>query len=150
MDLRIPIMLPCGSLQCDAVNVDEKAKTATVRLAAVAASAACPSCHTDSRSMHSRYDRIVMDLPSVGYQLSLRITVRRFRCCQSDCSQRIFTEQMPELVKPRQRRTNRLARLQTNLALDVGASAGRRICVQIGAPTSVDSLLRLKIGRAHV
>jgi transposase len=86
---------------------------------------------------------MVTDLPSTGYQLSLRISVRRFRCRQSDCPQRIFTERMPELVKPGQRRTNRLARLQTNLALDVGASAGYRICAQIGAPTSVDSLLRL-------
>ena len=45
--------------------------------------AACPECGRRSSQVHSRYDRVLMDLPSLGRAVYLRVHVRRFRCATS-------------------------------------------------------------------
>ncbi len=47
--------------------------------------AACPECGRRSAHVHSRYDRKLMDLPSHGRAVHLRIRVRRFRCAAVSC-----------------------------------------------------------------
>jgi alpha-tubulin suppressor-like RCC1 family protein len=47
---------------------------------AMASSAACPGCGTNSDRIHSHYIGTVADLPWQGRRVALRVTVRRFRC----------------------------------------------------------------------
>jgi hypothetical protein len=44
--------------------------------------------------IHSRYRRIVGDLPAQGRLVILRLVVRKFRCVRPDCPRRIFCERL--------------------------------------------------------
>ena len=52
----------------------------------------CPGCGRRSESVHSHYERRLLDLPSHGRAVQLKVTVRRFRCVHGDCNRRIFAE----------------------------------------------------------
>ncbi len=58
----------------------------------VSLDAACPECGRRSGQVHSRYDRRLMDLPSHGRAVHLRVRVRRFRCGNAGCPRMIFGE----------------------------------------------------------
>ena len=47
----------------------------------------CPACGCASSRVHSRYRRIVADLPAHGHEVTIEISVRRFRCVEADCRQ---------------------------------------------------------------
>jgi hypothetical protein len=70
--------------------------------------ARCPLCSHVSNAFHSRYTRIVQDLPWQGRQVQLRVDVRRFRCRNRCCGRKIFAEQLPDVVRQYARRTNRV------------------------------------------
>src|SRR3954466_114608 len=72
----------------------------------------CPDCGRTSRAVHSRYDRHLADLPSLGRTVSIRLRVRRFYCRTPACPRRTFAERLPNLVTPFARRTGRLAEAQ--------------------------------------
>jgi zinc-finger of transposase IS204/IS1001/IS1096/IS1165 len=105
--------------------------------------AACPLCGTLSRRVHSCYQRSVGDLPWAGRAVQCTVAVRRFRCGDTACPRRIFTERLPALVAPSARRTVRLAGLLRVLGLVVGGRAGVRWARRLGAPLPLTSLLRL-------
>jgi transposase len=103
----------------------------------------CPDCGTRSTAVHSRYERRPADLPSFGREVRLSLRVRRFYCRQALCPRRTFVEQMPALVRPRQRRTRRLAKAQERIGIALGGEAGARLLSHLAMPTSADTLLRL-------
>jgi transposase len=72
--------------------------TTTVNLVSVQGSAACPRCGTPTTRVHSRYTRMLADLPWARLPIQLHLTVRKFRCPVSTCPQQIFTEQLPTLA----------------------------------------------------
>ena len=45
----------------------------------------CPECGTTSHRVHSRYSRIITDLPCAGRGIKLHLTVRRFVCNVVHC-----------------------------------------------------------------
>ena len=55
---------------------------------------ACPACGCASSRVHSRYRRLVADLPSHGHEVTIEISVRRFRCVEVSCRRRIFAERV--------------------------------------------------------
>ena len=94
--------------------------------------AACPDCGTTSAQVHSRYERRLLDLPSHGRSVHLRVQVRRFRCGNRDCQRRIFGEPLPDGTAPRgARRTSRLEAIVHHLGVALGgrpaASLARRL-----------------------
>ena len=71
--------------------------------------AACATCGQHSNSIHSRYPRLLSDLPSEGRLVRIKSVARRFRCLLADCRQRIFVERLEgALARPFARRTSRL------------------------------------------
>jgi len=48
-----------------------------------------------STRTHSSYERRLADLPWPGHQIELRVRVRRLRCFNDACPQRIFAERLP-------------------------------------------------------
>src|SRR5580692_6357514 len=87
--------------------------------------AACPDCGTASAQILSRCERRLLDLPSHGRSVHLRIQVRRFRG-NRDGQRRIFSEPLHDTTlygRPGARRDWR--RLCTTLALPWGAV---RVC----------------------
>lgn len=101
----------------------------------------CPVCGHPSGRVHSRYHRILADLPWQGRVVALHVQVRRFRCATRDCPRRVFAEGVPEVAGPRARRTGRLADIQRHIGLALGAGAGSRLAVRLAVPVSATTLL---------
>lgn len=87
-------------------------------------SAYCPSCERPSQSVHSRYHRHPVDLPSLGNAIHIDLLVRRFYCRNPVCPRRTFAEPVPELLSARARRTRRLASAQGWVGVTCGGEAG--------------------------
>jgi len=115
---------------------------AVALLASTTASASCPRCGTPSDRVHSRYRRLLADLPCRERSLALRLVVRRFRCVKPDCSQAIFCERLSGLAGARARSTTRLAGAHRAIGFALGGEAGSRLAGCLDMPTSPDTLLR--------
>ena len=109
---KSPTLLPDASgLQLVRLEADEQSLIAIV--ATTSSGALCPLCQCRSESTHSRYVRVVADLPWAGWAVRLELHVRRFFCQNKACTRRIFTERLPGMVAPYARRTTRLTDLLT-------------------------------------
>lgn len=114
-----------------------------LQLTITAPSACCPRCATPSASVHSRYQRHLMDLPWGARPVRIRLTVRQFICRNPGCRRRIFTERVPELVAAYARKTHRLVTALQAIGVALGGQAGARLTYRLGCPASRDTLLRL-------
>ncbi len=137
-----PTILPAhASLHLVRLEADEQFILAVV--ATTASEALCPLCQCRSESIHSRYVRLVADLPWAGWAVRLELHVRRFFCQNRACTRQIFTERLPNVVAPYARRTMRLTDLFTLIGFALGGEAGKRLVDGMGLETSPDALLRL-------
>ena len=103
----------------------------------------CPACGVLSRRLHSRYPRVLRDLPWQGRPATIRVTARRFRCLNSACARKTFAEHLGPVATASARRTTRLADLQRHVAFALGGEAAARLAERLGIPTSPDTLLRM-------
>ena len=111
--------------------------------------AACPNCRQVSKSVHSRYQRSLSDLPSDGRAVQLKIRVRRFRSGQADCPRRVFAERLePTVTTAFSRRTERLEGIVHHLGLALGGRPGQSFARRLVIPVSKDTLLRVVRRRA--
>ena len=137
-----PTLLPdptCLHLTCFETN--EQMITAVVTTTAV--EVLCPLCQCRSTRIHSRYARLVADLPWMGCALRLELHTRRFFCLNTQCPRQIFTERLPNVVAPYARRTSRLTDVFTLIGFALGGEAGKRLVMGMGLTTSPDTLLGL-------
>lgn len=114
----------------------------TVVLRSVAPSAACPLCSPPATHIHSRYQRMIADVPSGGRQVVLSLLVRKFFCQNSQCLRRIFAERLLELVRPRARMTLRFCAALEAIGFATSGEAGARLATLLGMPTSPATVLR--------
>ena len=105
--------------------------------------AQCPVCQSRSEKVHSRYTRLVADLPWMGWAVRLELRTRRFFCQNPECARKIFVERLPTVVAPYARRTMRLSDVFTLIGFALGGEAGKRLMEGMGLSTSPDTLLRL-------
>src|SRR5690348_643166 len=135
-----PTILPDhASLHLVRLEADEQ--FILVVVATTSSEALCPLCRCRSQSIHSRYIRLVADLPWAGIAVRLELHVRRFFCQNKACVRQIFTERLPEVVAPYARRTIRLGDLFTLIGFALGGEAGKRLVDGMGLETSPDTLL---------
>jgi zinc-finger of transposase IS204/IS1001/IS1096/IS1165 len=114
-------------------------------------SAACPSCGTISRRVHSRYHRRVGDLPLSGRRVELLVIARRFRCDAVLCGRQIFVERFAnEVLASSARRTERLDCIVHHLGLALRGRPAATFARRLMLPVSNDTLLRVVRRRAHV
>lgn len=102
----------------------------------------CPLCLQSSSQIHSHYHRTLKDAPCVGRQLQLSLTVRKFFCRNLTCSQKVFTERIPELAEPWARMTIRLKEHITSIGLATCGTGGVRLADRLGIETSRNTTLR--------
>ncbi len=120
----------------------------TILTQPLSAAAACPDCGTMSSHLHSRYERILGDLPWQGRPVVLRIQARRFRCSCPACPRQTFAEQLGDVAAAWVRRTGRLGALQHHLGLALGGRAGARLAERLSMPASPDTLRRMLVRQA--
>jgi transposase len=116
---------------------------ALLQLTTTAAAACCPRCAVPSFSVHSCYQRPLMDLPWGRRPIRLQLTVRKSVCRNLSCMRRIFMERLPELVAAYARKTHRLVTALQAIGLALGGQVGARLTHRLGLPVSRDTLLRL-------
>ncbi|GJD40814.1 ISL3 family transposase ISMex10 [Methylobacterium bullatum] len=92
--------------------------------------------------MHSRYHRRPAYLPTIGQEVRLTLTIRRFYCHDPVCARRTFAERLPRLLDRYAQRTRRLADAQVRTALALGATPTARLLPHLAMPTSATTLLR--------
>ncbi len=83
------------------------------------------------------------DLPWHNVAVKLELHVRKFRCRNQLCSQKIFCERLPKVVERYARQTTRLKTLLTWLAFAVGGETAARTAQQLQIHVSGDTLLRM-------
>lgn len=106
--------------------------------------AACPVCRQPSRRVHSRYTRVLADLPWQGRPVRLRVQTRRFFCDNQDCPQRTFAERLPpQVADTHARKTGRLVQALREIGFACGGEAGSRLAGHLGTGASADAILRL-------
>lgn len=99
-------------------RLETTADKITVLTRPTSETAACPSCAQISKSIHSRYERSLSGLPSDGRAVRIKIRVRRLRCSQADCPQRVFAERLePAVATVFSRRAERLEGIVHHLGL---------------------------------
>ncbi len=114
-----------------------------VRAVAYGTTAACPSCQKPSSHVHSYYSRSPKDLPVSGKPVQLVLRVRRFRCRNPECGQRIFAERFAQAVARSAQRTTRLSSSLSHFAALVRAELGAGLLRPLGIKVSPDTLLRV-------
>jgi transposase len=122
-------LLPDATLlRLEAWSVDDTTAQITLLVHATQTSVPCPGCATPARRIHSRYPRILADLPWAAYRVRLQLCVRTWLCRNRACHRRIFTERLPTIAAPWARRTLRLARRLVALGVALGGTAGAHPC----------------------
>jgi len=135
-----PTLLPDAScLQLVCLQADER--SLMVIVATTASGAVCPLCQSRSQCIHSRYVRIVADLPWAGWAVRLELHVRRFFCQNQECRRQIFTERVPSVVAPYARRTTRLTDLLTLIGFALGGEAGSYLVERMGLEITPETRL---------
>ena len=114
----------------------------TFVLAPSRVTAVCPECHRRSTSVHSGYERTVVDLPWGDRPVHLRLKVRRFRCRNRKCPRRIFVERLPLLAPRYARRTPAQRNALEDFGFTAGGSAGARLAKRRGIIGSRATILR--------
>ena len=113
-----------------------------VTVAACACAAVCPLCRRSSRSVHSRYERRLRDLPWHGLAVQLKLRIRRFRCRTAGCPRKIFVERLPRVALPYGRQTARFSETLRILGYALGGEAGAELAQRFGIEASPDTILR--------
>jgi len=123
-------------------SIDPSTNELVMRIACDLPSMPCPECQQPSARIHSRYQRVVADLPCAGRNVLLLLTVRKFVCSTPTCPHKIFTERLPGLVESYGRMTTRLIALLQALGLGAGGQLGTRQADRSGIATTPSTLLR--------
>ena len=102
----------------------------------------CPVCGQPATRLHSRYSRVVKDLPCAGQQVQLILHVRKFFCDTADCMRKIFAERLPQLVAPWAQMTTRLCEAIAAIGLATCGRLGARLASHLGVATSWMTVVR--------
>ena len=95
-----------------------------------------PLCLCLSERRHSRYTRVVVDLPCAGLRVQLILRAHKFFCETADCARKIFTERLPAFVEPWARITVRLRQVLEAVGIATCGEVGTRLAGRLALPTS--------------
>ena len=106
--------------------------------------ASCPQCGLSSGSLKGYYLRRLADLPWHGVTVGLELKVRKFRCRNDFCPQKVFCERLPKVANLYARRTKRLTDVLTLLAFALGGRGAAQAAAGLQlAAVGKDVLLKL-------
>jgi transposase len=136
------ILLPSpGSLLLD--NFQLTTNTLELVVSNRELAARCTTCGALAERIHSKYPRVLSDLPCCGRQIRIHWTVRRFFCDAPNCSKITFAEQLPAIAQRYARNTQRLVDKLRRVGLEAGGEAGKRLSEIWDLAVSGDQLIRL-------
>lgn len=123
-------------------QIERQADQLVLHVTTTEPSAVCPLCQQPATHLHSRYRRVVKDLPCVGQQVRLILHVRTFFCETADCVRKVFAERLPQLVAPWTQMTTRLGEALQTIGLATCGKLGARLAAYLGIATSRTTIVR--------
>ncbi len=94
-------------------------------------------------AQQKRSTQIAQFVQPQGRTPAVQVRARRFRCAAAGCPRQVFAERLPQVARPRGRRTARLADIQRHIGFVLGGEPGSRLATRLSMPASGDTLLRL-------
>jgi len=131
-------------------RIAEEGERVVVEAVAAAGTGTCPACGQTSVRIHSRYTRVLADLPACGRPVQVRLTVRRFRCANPTCARRTFAEQVPGATRPHGQTVRRLDAVLAACCIALGGEAGARLAEHIGVADLATFAAGLRHERAEL
>jgi len=77
----------------------------------------CPLCGRFSKRVHDYYIRTISDLPVFQNKTVILLRARKFKCGNKHCLRKVFSEQIPEILRY-SRRTRRTTRILETFAIE--------------------------------
>lgn len=120
----------------------ETAEKVNIIAMSTKSSCKCPLCGATSTVKHSRYTRKIADGSLNGISKEILLIVRKFKCNNGGCSQKIFTERL-DFVSSYGRKSNKIIEFITLLALTTSAEKVSKIMNKLGINISNHTVLRI-------
>lgn len=139
--METPQFFPLGE-GLELTQMERQEEQLVLHVTATSPSALCPLCQQPATHLHSRYHRVVKDLPCVGQQVKLILHVRKFFCETVTCVRKVFAERLPHLVAPWAQMTLRLTQALQTIGLATCGKLGARLAAHLGITTSWMTLVR--------
>ncbi|MED2935138.1 transposase family protein [Bacillus wiedmannii] len=102
----------------------------------------CPTCHHRFSRPHSRYTRLIQDLPLSDPPVKLLLISRKWFCDSPTCPIKVFTERYDWLAS-NGRRTIRAEEVLRKLAFSTSCLAGEKVAQAMHLPATHDVLLAI-------
>jgi len=102
----------------------------------------CPNCARFSKKIHDHYIRTIYDLPVFQNRTIILLKTRKFKCVNSRCNRKVFSEQTPAILKY-SRRTNRVSRILESFAIELTGKLGSIMSKQLCITVSCSTLTRI-------
>src|SRR6516164_6874076 len=146
--MQTPHFFPLGE-GLELTEMERQEDQLVLHVMATSRSARCPLCHQPATRLHSRYHRLVKDLPCTGQQVQLILHVRTFFCDTVECVRKVFAERLPQLVAPWAHMTPRLNQALQTIGLASCGRLGARLGAHLGITTRLHDHCPSGVGSAH-
>ncbi|MEL7567544.1 MAG: ISL3 family transposase [Dehalobacterium sp.] len=131
-------------------QITEKSNGITIHLKSLTHSHVCPKCSEIATSYHSTYKRTIQDLPILGKSVYLNVTAYRYHCENSECDQKVFSEELSGFTGKYRRMTSRLEDFVITLALNTSCEGTARICKHMNINISGDTVIKILLRNAEL
>ncbi|GHO58287.1 ISL3 family transposase [Ktedonobacter robiniae] len=139
--METPQFFPLGE-GLELIQMEQQEDQLVLHVTATLPSALCPLCQQPATRLHSRYRRVVKDLPCAGQRVRLILYVRKFFCDAADCVRKMFAERLLHLVAPWAQMTTRLNEALQTIGLATCGKLGARLAAHLGITTSWMTIVR--------
>ena len=139
----IPQFILPSNVQLNADTISSEPGALLIGASVCQQGSTCPICSHQSKRVHSRYFRTLLDLPISGNLARVRLKARKFFCDNFECPRKVFTERFDCEIKPYYRRMLRSNDLLARMAIELGGNTGAMISRYVGIPVSSSTVLRI-------
>jgi transposase len=139
--METPHFFPLGE-GLELTQMERGESQLVLHVTATSRSALCPLCAQPATRLHSRYRRVVKDLPCAGQQVQLILHVRKFFCDTAECARKVFAERLSHLVAPWAQMSTRLCQAQQTIGLATCGRLGARLASHLGITRSWMTIVR--------
>jgi len=102
----------------------------------------CPGCGSFSTSVHDSYTRKLADLSAFQNSTTILLRTRKFKCKDSSCDRKVFSEQTPHTMRY-SRRTARASSILDKLSIELTGKLGSLLSKQLLLPVSTSTVTRI-------
>ncbi|NSL53369.1 transposase family protein [Calidifontibacillus erzurumensis] len=126
----------------EVLHVQEEHSSFIITIQSTSQSCPCPHCGVPSSRPHSRYTRLVQDLPIGEKSVTLLLLTRKWFCDHNVCDMKIFSERY-EWLSVNGRRTLRAEEFLRKIAFSTSCLNGEKLAKAMHIPVSHDVLLSI-------